>query len=60
MGEFVKAAKRHEIPSETGKYVQIKGNEIALLILKVKSMPSIMSVPIREARLPKGERTARS
>lgn len=30
MGEFVKAAKKGEIPAETGKSVEVKGHEIAL------------------------------
>ena len=30
MGQFVKAAKKNEIPSDTGKYVQAGGREIAL------------------------------
>ena len=36
MGEFVKAAKRNEIPSETGKYIQIQGREIALFNIEGK------------------------
>jgi NAD(P)H-dependent nitrite reductase small subunit len=30
MGEFVKVAKKSEIPADTGKYVEVKGREIAL------------------------------
>ena len=30
MGEFVKAAKKSEIPTDTGKCVEVKGKEIAL------------------------------
>ena len=30
MAEFVKVAKKSEIPSETGKCVEVKGKEIAL------------------------------
>jgi len=30
MGEFMKAAKKSEIPEDTGKYVEVKGREIAL------------------------------
>ncbi len=30
MGEFVKVAKKVEIPADTGKYLQIKGKEIAV------------------------------
>lgn len=30
MGALVKAAKKSEIPAETGKYVEIQGKEIAL------------------------------
>ncbi len=30
MGEFTKVAKKSEIPEDTGKYVEVKGREIAL------------------------------
>jgi NAD(P)H-dependent nitrite reductase small subunit len=30
MGEFVKVAKKTEIPADTGKCVEVKGKEIAL------------------------------
>ena len=30
MGEFVKVAKKSEIPSDTGKLVQVQGKDIAL------------------------------
>lgn len=30
MGEFVKVAKKSEIPADTGKQVEVKGKEIAL------------------------------
>ena len=30
MAEFVKAAKKSEIPADTGKYVEVQGKEIAL------------------------------
>ncbi len=30
MSEFVKVAKRSEIPSDVGKYVEVQGKEIAL------------------------------
>ncbi len=30
MGEFVRVAKKSEIPSDTGKLVEVKGKEIAL------------------------------
>lgn len=36
MAEFVKVAKKSEIPSETGKYVEVKGREIALFKIEDK------------------------
>ncbi|HXV28393.1 MAG TPA: nitrite reductase small subunit NirD [bacterium] len=30
MAEFVKVAKKNEIPDDTGKYIEVKGREIAL------------------------------
>ena len=36
MSEFVKAAKRSEIPAETGKCVEVKGKEIALFNVEGK------------------------
>lgn len=36
MGEFVKVAKKGEIPADTGKYVEAKGREIALFMVANK------------------------
>ncbi len=36
MGEFVKVAKKSEIPADTGKYVQAKGKDIALFNVQGK------------------------
>lgn len=54
MPEFVKVAKRSEIPADTGKFVEAKGKEIALFSVQGKIHALYQTCPHQGGPLAEG------